>query len=130
MPSIRKDHYPNLRKPTALRLSADDEGIGPSSRRARLISKALLRAQRRWDAYGLIVSLNSMPWEESKKTKEWRLIIQNGRLLRGIRKLSIYTPERGQAVDDEAIQRRRKVSVSYMQPPRRTRPQAQHFAGE
>lgn len=113
-PSYKKrlDHYPNLRRRSGL--DSADEGLGPASRRARMISKALLRAQRRWDAYGLIVSLNQLPWEKSKKTPEWRLIIQNGRLLRGLRNLPINIRERRERLND-AQSGDRKVPMYAMQ---------------
>lgn len=67
------------------RVSIDVDENAP--RRARLINKALQRSARRWDLYGQVVKENEMPWEKSKKTQEWRLVIQNGRLVRGLRKL-------------------------------------------
>jgi hypothetical protein len=78
----RPDAYPHLRK-----VPRRPRGSGPPSRRARVIHKALLRADRRWDTYAAKVRKYSLPWEKSKKTKEWRLIVQNSRLIRRLRKM-------------------------------------------
>jgi hypothetical protein len=45
-----------------------------------------------------VVKENEMPWEESKRTQEWRLVIQNGRLVRGLRKLE-FVEERKDRLD-------------------------------
>lgn len=85
----RTDHYPNLRR----RGIVDPKSPG-LSRRSRLISMALLRSNRRWDTYADKVRIEELPWEESKKTLEWRSVIQNGRLVRGLMKLKENTKER------------------------------------
>lgn len=56
---------------------------------------ALRRARRRWDAYAAIVRKDKLPWEKSRKTLEWRLILQNGRTLRWLRKVRIPEDEVG-----------------------------------
>lgn len=87
------------------------KGDAPLPRRARLINGALLRSQRRWDRYTEKVRLEGLPWEMSKKTQEWRLVIQNGRLVRGLRRLPEYVPERNERLAED---RSNPLSLSKM----------------
>lgn len=76
------------------RLRRGGKWAGPLSRRGRMIHAALLRSSRRWDTYAARVVAEELDGEASAKTHEWRLILQNGRLLRRIRGLSEDTIER------------------------------------
>lgn len=84
------DEYPSLRRrgvPTDLRRLP---------RRDRVISKALHRAVRRWDTYAGVVRAGELDGDASAKTPEWRLIVQNGRLLKRLRGLDDYVMERSE----------------------------------
>ena len=73
---------------------------GMPSRRARVISKAQLRAARRMDAYADKVSRKELTWEKSKKTRQWKLVKESVRLLKRLRRLRKVKsqPPTGQAI--------------------------------
>lgn len=82
------DEYPALRRRG---VRSDTRWL---SRRDRVITKALLRAVRRWDTYAARVRKYELTGQESEKTHEWRLILQNGRLIDGLRRLPRNVKER------------------------------------
>lgn len=67
-------------------------------RRDRVISKALLRAVRRWDLYADRVKSEKLDGRASSKTIEWSLILENGRLIRNLRRMD-YIPERSERLE-------------------------------
>jgi hypothetical protein len=69
-----------------------------SPRRDRLIYKAIRRSNRRWDLYAALVKSGQLQWEVSSKTREWRLVLENGKLLEKFRKLE-YMLERRERLE-------------------------------
>jgi hypothetical protein len=84
-----------------------------------VINKALLRAVRRWDTYAAKVRKYELNGEKSEETREWRLILQNGKLIDSLRRLPSNVKERKDRLAEDGHD---PLQLSKVFIPRRVRP--------